>query len=244
MVGALLMIVYHQLGALRLILAAQSAEAASSSSSSTSSDHSAQLDHERCKAINLEDQIAAGKWQRYDFVLDNCLVWKFIDDRGHKQHEQEDINFYALLEEQKVLTNRLLDYYQTTLRQPPKSAADQGNKIKLELKLKANRRHSNRAIAKLNKLDEQSRMKVALMEVEVRELMDRCNLASHHVMDQQQHQHQQQQRGASGGGDKSLADCAKSMNETFDRVGELCDNLRGQNAILMAMKLDRQLDQQ
>lgn len=169
----------------------------------------------RCDATKLSDQIADGKWKNYDFVLDNCLIWTFIE---------EDINFYAILRNQKSLTTRLSDYHRDAIRHPI-SASERGNKIKLELALKARSRESNRVIMKLNKLSEESEMQVALVEVEIRDFMDRCNLALYH---------QREQRSL-------ITDCAKMKERTLDGVKQLCDRLRGQNAILMAMMLDRQV---
>lgn len=169
--------------------------------------------HNDCKATSLEDQVVNGKWKNYDIVLDNCLVWHFIES------SKEDINFYALLEEQESLISQMLNYHRDSIQHLVK-ASEKGNKIKSELALKASRRRSKRFISKLNKINEESQMKATLMEVEVRELMDRCNLSA---------------RG-------SNTECAKMKEQTLNRVKQACDRMRGQNAILMAMMLDRQVN--
>lgn len=171
-----------------------------------------------CKANNLDEQIVNGKWKNYDIVLDNCLVLEFIDST------EESINFYLLLRQQKSLMTRLLECYDDTI-QRLMSAAEKGNKIKYELALETSRRQANRMKLKLSKLGEESEIKISLIEVELRELMDRCTLARN-----------QQQESP-----KLSADCIQMKEQALDRARELCDRLRGQNAILTGRILERQV---
>lgn len=158
----------------------------------------------------LEEQMVDGKWLSYNMVLTNCFVKRFFEK------SQENVDFYVLLSNLKDTVERYSksieqDFNQTYLQRKEKLGSS-----KFELEIKASKRKLEQSKMRLLKVVEDANIQVALIESEIRDLMDRCLRPPRLGRDLVLH--------------KDI--CTSDTDKTFVRVKDLCQRLKAQLAFI------------
>lgn len=127
--------------------------------------------------FEISDVIENKKWLTYDFVVGDCLVKRFINlnDDNNAKASNNDVRFFELLSKlDKYIGEKLakLNHQIISLEKDDLSAM----RVKNEIQLKSIRTTISRQQLNLNEALEMARMKVLLIETEIRDLMDKCLL--------------------------------------------------------------------
>lgn len=165
-----------------------------------------------CDDINLSDLIRNGKWISYDFVNDDCLVLEFLKFNP-------SLNFHRSSKELHQLANRNMELDKLQLEQMKQSEFNYDSRMKFELHTKATKRRLDSQRLELNKLKEITDLNVALIESEIRDLMDRCLRRASEI----------------NGDYRSI--CSNQFSELETKVGNLCSNLLSNLMLLKAQIL-------
>lgn len=162
---------------------------------------------------NLDVQIVDGKWKTYDMVLGNCLVKKFI-----KASTSEDVDFYLHMSALETQHHNVIDLYERGINKI--NEGEHTNRIRLEFALKTAKRGLQKRKLELDKMLEESRLKVALIEAEIRDFMEKCTLKF----------------------DVDTDICPLLSEDTLQRLKELCHYLKSQTALLLAEILNSEVN--
>lgn len=171
---------------------------------------------------NLEDQIGPnGRWKTYDFVMDNCLVRRFINMSA------EDMDFYPLLYTLDNLVEEILTLYKSKFDTQLQPEGHEISRTQHQLMVKVVNRELKRERLIFNKLLDDIRLKVSLVESAINDSMDKCTLHSSSLI---------------GGGGTSLnSHCPNTFSDTKVMVRTLCQLLRTQNALIKSKILSLKL---
>lgn len=115
---------------------------------------------------DMDKQFVNGKWKNYDFVMNNCLVKKFIEESGN-----EDTDFYRALSSFEKLAELRVERLQQEISNVNKERA---SGIRGQLEMKANIKKLQQQKQAVLTMIQDARMGVTLLEVEINTLMLKC----------------------------------------------------------------------
>lgn len=167
---------------------------------------------------DLQNQIVDGKWNSYNMILDNCLVKTFIDS------QQVNLDFYPLITKLNELVHQEKQKDEGELKEVEKSA-DQLGGFKKQLVVKEAQMQTRRRHQQLDMMLESMQVRVALIEVEIGDLMEKCLLPTRMKMQLQRQNY----------------NCQEAINETLSRLTKLHLNLETQIALMVAKELTTRL---
>lgn len=176
---------------------------------------------------HLEEQIGQNnKWNSFDFIMGNCLIKRFIGSSG------QDIDFYSLVDQLDATINKYIKLFrELKLTSQPSDGNSATNLIRHQLERKAALREVNQRQMDMNKLAEETKMKITLVESEINDSIERCssNVSNSQI--------------ASIRATNDNTNCDDVLKRTTNNVQVLCEQLRSQVALLKAKTLSLELQQ-
>lgn len=178
--------------------------------------------------IDLSIIIENKKWLSYNFVVDDCVVKKFItlDDNNLLGNNDNNFDFYGTLSK----LDNYIDAKLLVIKNKINSLKEENNKLQIdrvknELLLKLTKKTLNKQQLQLNETSQKAHKRVLLIETEIRDLMDKCLLNA--IIDKNNKQITYTPK------------CIEQIEQLLSRINELNKDLE---SIVVFMEVESLLD--
>jgi len=207
-----------------------------------------------CSNIDSLRSTIRGKWSSYEFVLDDCLVKRFLIEIARASSSRfgdvshSEIDLHELIRELESTAARTLRLNRDRVDHLiQKSVKKRGSSMmRNEILLKRESRQLNHEKKVIRNLIEASKIRATLLSSEINALMDRCKFESltayvDQTLKRSLHSESKPYSDKELNVTHSDAQCFKSFSEVENELSDLCRRLRAQIKLLKVQILNMEL---